>query len=67
MTFIPPEQRMNEESTMETTDVKRQVENRHESRNRRVLSWITRKEWREVASRMRSAITSAVSSCKINI
>jgi hypothetical protein len=43
MTFIPPEVRMNEESTMETTVVKTQVENKHESRNRKVLSWIIRK------------------------
>ena len=62
MTFIPFELRMNEESTMETTVVKTQVENKHESRIRRALSWITRKRWREVASRKRSAITSAVRS-----
>ena len=60
-TFVPFEVRINEESTMETTVVKTQVENKHESRNRKALSWIIRKRWREVASRKRSAITSAVS------
>jgi len=62
MIFTSFEMRMNEEFTMETTVVKTQVENKHESRNRKALSWITRKRWREVASRMKSAITSAVSS-----
>jgi hypothetical protein len=60
MTFIPCELRMNEESTTEMTVVKIQVENKHESRNRKALSWITRKRWREAASRNTSAITSAV-------
>ena len=64
MTFNPPELRMNEEFTKEMADVKIQVENKHESRIRRALSWITRKRWREVASRKRSAITSAVSRYK---
>jgi hypothetical protein len=62
ITFIPPEQRMNVESTMETMDVKTQVENKNESRHLKVLSWITRKRWREAARRKRSAITSAISS-----
>jgi hypothetical protein len=59
-TFKPSEWRMNEEFTKETAVVKTQVENKHESRNRKVLSWITWKRWREVASRNTSAITSAV-------
>ena len=65
MTFFFPEWRMNEESTMETMVVKTQVENKHESRNRKALFWITRKRLREAASRKRSAITSAVSSYKL--
>jgi hypothetical protein len=52
---------MNEEFTSETAEVITQVENKHESRNRIALSWITRKRRREDASRMRSANTSAVS------
>ena len=62
MSFIPPELMMNVEFTKETVLVRTQVENKHESRNRKALSWITRKRWREVPSRERSAITSAVSS-----
>lgn len=62
MTFVPFELRMNEESTMETMVVKTQVENKQESRNRKILSWITRKKCREVASKKRSAITSAICS-----
>jgi hypothetical protein len=62
MIFIPPELRMNEEFTKETADVKTQVENKHESRNRKALSWIIRKRWREYASKMMSAIKSAASS-----
>ena len=61
-TFVSFESRTNEEFTKETAVVKTQVENKHESRNRKALFWITRKRWREVASRKRSAITSAVSS-----
>ena len=53
--------RMNEEFTMETMVVRIQVENKLESRNRKDLSWSTRKRRREVASRNMSAITSAVS------
>jgi hypothetical protein len=63
MIFIPFEESlesMNEESTMDTIVVKTHVENKHESRNRKILSWITRKKCREVASRKRSAITSAI-------
>ena len=60
--FIPPELMMNEEFTKETAVVQTQVENKHESRNRKALSWITRKRWREVPSRKTSATTSAVSS-----
>jgi hypothetical protein len=67
VTFVPPELRMNEEFTKETTVVRTHVENKHESRNRKALSWIRRKRWREVASRKRSAITSAVSSYKLII
>jgi hypothetical protein len=59
MTFIPPELRMNEEFTKETAVVKTQVENKHESRNRKALSWSIKKRWREDASRITSAITSA--------
>ena len=62
--LIPSELKMNEEFTMEMMDVRTQVENKHESRNRKALSWITRKRWREVASRKKSAITSAVNSFK---
>ena len=64
ITFCPRELRMNEESTEETMVVITQVENKHESRNRKTLSWIKTKSWREVPSRKRSAITSAVSSHK---
>ena len=64
MIFNPCEFRTNEEFTKETTVVEMQVENKHESRNRKALSWITRRRWREVPSRKRSAITSAVSSYK---
>ena len=53
--------RMNEEFTMETMVVRIQVENKLESRNRKALSWSTQKRRREVASRNRSAITSAAS------
>ena len=66
MTFVfptlRPALRMNEEFTKETAVVKTQVENKHESRNRKALSWIIWKRWREEASRMTSAITSAASS-----
>ena len=62
ITFVPSDLRMNKEFIMETTLVKTQVENKHESRNRKALSWITRKRFREVASRKRSAITSATCS-----
>ena len=64
MIFKPSDLRMNKEFTMETMVVKTQVENKHESRNRKILSWITRKKCREVASRKRSAITSAICSYK---
>ena len=62
MIAIKSDLRMNEEFTMETTVVRIQVENKLEIRNRKALSWITRNRRREVASRNRSAITSAVSS-----
>jgi hypothetical protein len=66
MTFIPPPKlrplRMKEEFTKETAVVKTQVENKHESRHRKALSWIIWKRWREDASKMMSAITSAASS-----
>ena len=50
---------MNEEFTKEMAVVQTQVENKHESRNRKALSWSTRKRWKEDASRITSAITSA--------
>ena len=59
-TFTPSEIRMKEQFMMETTVVMTQVENKHRSLNRKVLSWITRKRWREVISRKRSAIISAI-------
>ena len=62
VTFSPFELRMNEQFTMEMMVVMTQVENKHERRNRKAFSWIIRKRWREVASRKRSAIISAVSS-----
>jgi hypothetical protein len=58
--FVPSDLRMNREFTIETMLVKTQVENKHESRNRKALSWIKRKRFREVASRRKSAITSAI-------
>ena len=57
---MPSDLRMNKEFTIETTVVRTQVENKHESRNRNALSWITTKRCREVASSKRSAIISAV-------
>ena len=39
--FVPSDLRMNKEFTMETTVVNTQVENKHESRNCKALSWIT--------------------------
>jgi hypothetical protein len=65
MIAILSDLRMNEEFTMETMVVRIQVENKLESRNRKALSWITRKRRREVASRNRSAITSTVSNYRI--
>ena len=61
MTFSPAEVRRNKEFKRETVVVITQVENKHESRNRKASSRITRKSRREDVSRRRSANTSAVS------